>query len=74
MIGSVTLNLNTYIYTIVIYIITAMVGVIDGFRWCLLGTDPPNDYSLISLGVIVILFITSKYYFKRVEKKMADLV
>jgi lipopolysaccharide transport system permease protein len=57
-----------------LYGLNPMVGVIQGFRWALLGTDPPDVTMLISVGVVVILLISGLYYFRRMEKTFADIV
>lgn len=49
-----------------------MVGVIDGFRWCLLG-EPYNSQSiLISCVVTLIFLIIGIRYFRKLEKTFAD--
>ncbi len=57
-----------------IYHLNPMAGVVEGFRWSILGTDPISQYAWISFVVIVVLFISSLFYFKRVERVMADIV
>ena len=57
-----------------LYHLNPMVGVVDGFRWCIFGAEPPHIYSVISYSLIAIIFISSLFYFKKVEKKMADIV
>ena len=57
-----------------IYFINPMVGVIEGFRWTLINGTPPNSYSFISFGIIILLFISSLFYFNKVEENMADIV
>jgi len=57
-----------------LYGLNPMVGVIQGFRWALLGTEPPNLTMLISVGVVVILLVSGLYYFRRMEKTFADIV
>ncbi|MDJ1482391.1 ABC transporter permease [Cytophagaceae bacterium YF14B1] len=57
-----------------LFYLNPMTGVVEGFRWSLLGTDPPNPYSWISFGLTVGLFISALYYFRRVERVMADIV
>lgn len=57
-----------------IYNLNPMAGVIQGFRWSLFGGEVPNGYFYISMTVIVVLFVTGLYYFRRVEKIMADIV
>ena len=55
--------------------INPMVGVVDGFRWALLGT---SDVSLGMIGIssliALILLISGGFYFRRVEKTFADVV
>jgi lipopolysaccharide transport system permease protein len=47
---------------------------VEGFRWSLLGGAPPSEFSYLSFALMAIIFITGLYYFKRVEKVMADIV
>jgi lipopolysaccharide transport system permease protein len=58
-----------------VYGINPMVGIIDGFRWCLLGTD---SVSLPVIGVSALtalaLLISGAFYFRRMEKNFADVV
>ena len=51
-----------------------MVGVIEGFRWALLGTKPPELLILVSVGVVVVLLIGGRFYFKRMEQYFLDVV
>ena len=58
-----------------IYSLNPMVGVVEGFRWALLGTDTsPAQYILISAAVAVGLFVVGLYYFKRMERTFADVM
>jgi lipopolysaccharide transport system permease protein len=57
-----------------IYNLNPMAGVISGFRWCLFGGEFPGQDIYLAAGIIVILFISSLYYFKSVEDVMADIV
>ena len=57
-----------------IYHLNPMAGVVEGFRWSLLGQDQLPEYAWVSFLVIFILFITSLFYFKRVERIMADIL
>jgi lipopolysaccharide transport system permease protein len=55
-----------------LYSLNPMVGIIDGFRWCLLG-DPFNGASLIISIVITSLFLLlGIQYFRKMEKTFAD--
>ena len=54
------------------YALNPMVGIIDGFRWCLLG-DPMNWNSFyISLVIVSVFLYIGIYYFRKVEKTFAD--
>jgi len=57
-----------------VYALNPMVGVIEGFRWALLGTNPPEAIILISVCVVVVLLIGGLFYFKRMEQYFADVV
>jgi len=57
------------------YSLNPMVGVIDGFRWCLLGTVAPDWRSIaISSMSILIIFISGLFYFRKMEKTFADII
>ena len=58
-----------------IYSLNPMVGVVEGFRWALLGADTPPSYStLVSAIVSVTILWGGALYFKRVEKSFADVI
>lgn len=58
-----------------IYGINPMVGVVDGFRWALLGTNtPPGLAMIVSTAVALILLISGAFYFRRMEKNFADVI
>jgi len=55
-----------------LYALNPMVGVIDGFRWAVLG-QPMNMASFIlSVAVSIVLFILGLWYFRKTEKTFAD--
>lgn len=57
-----------------IYGINPMVGVVDGFRWALLGTHTqPGPMIGISVLCALAIFIGGLFYFRRMEKSFADL-
>lgn len=58
----------------VLYGLNPMAGVIEGFRWALLGTNPPGAMILVSVGVVVLLLVGGLLYFKRMEQYFADVV
>jgi lipopolysaccharide transport system permease protein len=58
-----------------IYGINPMVGVIEGFRWALLGTDTaPGPIIFVSAAISIILLISGLFYFRRMERVFADVV
>jgi lipopolysaccharide transport system permease protein len=58
-----------------LYAINPMVGVIEGFRWALLGTvEAPDLKIVISVLSATALLISGAYYFRRMEKTFADVI
>ncbi len=57
------------------YGLNPMAGVIDGFRWALLGrTECPWDTLGVSIVTVGVLLAGGVYYFRRMERKFADIV
>jgi len=59
-----------------VYSLNPMVGVIDGFRWAILGDDA-NFYLpgfLVSMGVLVVILLIGITYFRKVERAFADII
>ena len=58
-----------------LYGINPMVGVVEGFRWALLGTGTsPGTMILLSSVVALALLVSGAFYFRRMEKTFADVV
>src|SRR5262249_3073870 len=58
-----------------VYGLNPMVGVVEGFRWALLGTNTrPGPIIAVSGTVALLILITGAFYFRRMEKTFADLV
>ena len=59
-----------------LYSLNPMVGVIDGFRWCLLGGEATLYWPgfVMSLGVVIALLWIGVSYFRSTEKTFADLI
>jgi lipopolysaccharide transport system permease protein len=58
-----------------LYALNPMVGVVDGFRWALLGTKTPPGAVVLVSGVMTVLFlIGGAMYFRRMEAHFADVV
>jgi len=58
-----------------LYALNPMVGVIEGFRWALLGTGaaPLRLIAISSLAALAMLF-SGLYYFRYTEKTFADVI
>ncbi len=59
-----------------LYFLNPMVGVIDGFRWALLGGAFPVHWPgmIVSFLLVVLLLASGFYYFRRMERSFADVV
>ncbi|MCJ7786275.1 MAG: ABC transporter permease, partial [Desulfobacterales bacterium] len=58
-----------------LYGINPMVGVVEGFRWALLGAQTaPGPMIIVSLMAAVIILIGGAFYFRKMEKTFADVV
>ena len=59
----------------VLYSLNPMVGVIEGFRWTLLGTEAPAfDVIAVSAVMVVVLLLGGIVFFKRMERTFADVI
>jgi lipopolysaccharide transport system permease protein len=58
------------------YSLNPVVGVIDGFRWCILGGQSTLYLPgfLLSLGVVALFLWLGVAYFRRTERNFADLI
>ena len=58
-----------------LYALNPMVGVVEGFRWALLGTDTsPGPMVAVSSIVALLMLISGMFYFRRMERNFADMV
>jgi lipopolysaccharide transport system permease protein len=58
-----------------VYGMNPMVGVVEGFRWALLGkASPPGPMLIVSVAATTVLLIGGLFYFRRMEKTFADIV
>jgi lipopolysaccharide transport system permease protein len=58
-----------------LYSLNPMVGVVDGFRWAMLGqTTKPDVAVFLSILITGILLLGGLYYFRRMERSFADKV
>ncbi len=57
------------------YSLNPLVGVIDGFRWCILGAPAPDWNNLmVSTLAMVALFVSGLIYYKKMERTFADII
>jgi len=59
-----------------LYCLNPMVGVIDGFRWALLGPAFAVNWTgfAVSFGISAILLVAGIWYFRRMERRFADVI
>lgn len=57
-----------------LYGLNPMAGVVEGFRWALLGSNPPGAMLWVSIAVVILLLVGGLYYFRRMEQQFADVV
>ena len=58
-----------------LYGLNPMAGVIEGFRWALLGrTAPPGAMLAVSTAITALILVGGLYYYRRMEKTFADVV
>jgi lipopolysaccharide transport system permease protein len=57
-----------------VYALNPMVGVVEGFRWALLGTNTaPGPVLIASAAVSVTLLVSGAFYYRRMERTFADI-
>jgi len=59
-----------------LYSLNPMVGVIDGFRWAILGQETSFYMSgfVLSIGIVFILLFSGIWYFRKTERSFADII
>jgi lipopolysaccharide transport system permease protein len=57
-----------------LYSLNPMAGVIDGFRWVVLGGDLPVQALAVSSVVVLVVLVSGLFYFRRMERTFADMV
>jgi lipopolysaccharide transport system permease protein len=58
-----------------VYGLNPMVGVVEGFRWALLGSGAlPAAMIVLSAGMACLLLVSGVLYFRRMERNFADVV
>ncbi len=58
-----------------LYGLNPLAGVVEGFRWALLGqTGAVGPLILVSAGIVLVLLVSGLFYFRRMERTFADTV
>jgi ABC-type polysaccharide/polyol phosphate export permease len=57
-----------------VYFLNPMAGVVEGFRWALIGAPWPGNVVFISLAVTALLVLAGIVYFERTERRFADVI
>ncbi|SLM49988.1 Polysaccharide ABC transporter permease protein [Nitrospira japonica] len=58
-----------------LFALNPMVGVVEGFRWALLGTtEAPSPMIAVSTLATLLLLVGGAFYFRRMEKTFADVI
>lgn len=57
-----------------LYFLNPMSGIVEGFRWSLIGVGSPEPYMFYSIGLLFLIFVYGLYFFAKVESKMADIL
>jgi lipopolysaccharide transport system permease protein len=71
--SSLVRHKSELLYTI--YGLNPMVGVVDGFRWALLGkAEAPGAMLIVSIMSVLLMLTGGLFYFRRMEKSFADIV
>jgi lipopolysaccharide transport system permease protein len=58
----------------IVFGLNPMAGVIQGFRWALLGSSPPDGLMVVSVLMVLVLLVSGLFYFRRMERSFADMV
>ncbi len=51
-----------------------MTGVVEGFRWALLGAQPPGPLFLVSVLITLIVLVGGAFFFRSTERTFADII
>ena len=59
-----------------VYALNPMTGVVEGFRWALLGTQQsaPSAMLIVSTTIAILVLVSGLFYFRRMERQFADKV
>jgi lipopolysaccharide transport system permease protein len=58
-----------------VYSLNPMAGVVNGFRWALLGAGTGPDMALwVSIGISLLILVSGLFYFRNMERTFADMI
>lgn len=58
-----------------LYALNPMTGVVEGFRWALLGADTaPGPMLIVSSAIALVVLVSGLFYFRRMERTFADMI
>jgi lipopolysaccharide transport system permease protein len=57
-----------------LYSLNPLVGIIDAFRWAIIGTPVRASSIFISAGMIVLMLVVGIWYFRKTERTFADII
>ncbi len=58
----------------ILYFLNPIAGIIEGFRYSIIESYFLNEYFIISILSSILIFISSIFYFKKIERKIADII
>ncbi|HJW76018.1 MAG TPA: ABC transporter permease [Thermoleophilia bacterium] len=58
----------------IVFGLNPMSGVIQGFRWALIGGEPPSRLLMVAVVLVALVLVFGLFYFKRMERIFADVV
>jgi lipopolysaccharide transport system permease protein len=57
------------------YFLNPLSGLMEAFRWSLLGRgNAPWDYMAYSIIMTIVIFVSGAFYFKKMERRFADVI
>ncbi len=57
-----------------LFYLNPVAGIVEGFRWSILGGKAPDPMSYVSYVVVGLLFVSGLFYFNKMERTMADIL
>ena len=61
-------------YHLLYYSLNPMAGVVEGFRWCIIGKGDFPSYAFISFGIVIGILFFALSYFRKAERTIADII